>query len=121
MVATNKQNRGLVPDSGLSVRFSSRQWLLPRCGEGDAGFSGGFQSPFHRGNGCYYISISALPSLLTSFSPLFIGAMVATGGAAVGAQITLTCLLSHSLSVRLIAFHRGNGCYHESEASGSKH
>ena len=37
-----------------------------------------FQSPFHRGNGCYEPSNEFITILVFSFSPLFIGAMVAT-------------------------------------------
>ena len=37
-----------------------------------------FQSPFHRGNGCYDDEGDAFILLDSAFSPLFIGAMVAT-------------------------------------------
>ena len=37
----------------------------------------GFQSPFHRGKGCYYGDESDY-SMYDTFSPLFIGAKVAT-------------------------------------------
>ena len=86
----------------LSVPFSSGQWLLHLAGGLDSSASLFFQSPFHRGNGCYlnissayarrletfqspfhrgngcYASISTTSVPSTSFSPLFIGAMVAT-------------------------------------------
>ena len=39
----------------------------------------GFQSAFHRGNGCYINESKQIESrLFNSFSPLFIAAMVAT-------------------------------------------
>ena len=37
-----------------------------------------FQSPFHRGNGCYIFTGTLGEVKLDAFSPLFIGAMVAT-------------------------------------------
>ena len=37
-----------------------------------------FQSPFRRGNGCYFASGFVIASYWSSFSPLFVGAMVAT-------------------------------------------
>ena len=40
---------------------------------------GSFQSPFHRGNGCYLADWNEAALVLWPFSPLFIGAMVATG------------------------------------------
>ena len=33
----------------------------------------GFQSPFHRGNGCYLVCNEYLKQQFTPFSPLFIG------------------------------------------------
>ena len=87
----------------LSVPFSSGQWLLRYCAHLYILLIPIFQSPFHRGNGCYfcmmihefglerilsvpfssgqwlllYVSTSTKSGIL-SFSPLFIGAMVAT-------------------------------------------
>ena len=37
-----------------------------------------FQSAFHRGNGCYYKFRCMTDSTMAAFSPLFIAAMVAT-------------------------------------------
>ena len=37
-----------------------------------------FQSAFHRGNGCYSWVVAQKPRFGVAFSPLFIGAMVAT-------------------------------------------
>ena len=85
----------------LSVRFSSRQWLLlcagrcgrslrlsPSSGHGLLRYSSppvlrgyAFQSAFHRGNGCYYSAdfrSPTTPPIEETFSPLFIAAMVAT-------------------------------------------
>ena len=38
----------------------------------------GFQSPFHRGNGCNQLHPLTLLSVLCAFSPLFIGETVVT-------------------------------------------
>ena len=88
----------------LSVPFSSGQWLLLDVVGFELTFIGDFQSPFHRGNGCYIAGESSIvrtqvqlsvpfssgqwlllcnPSqearcASDTFSPLFIGAMVAT-------------------------------------------
>ena len=63
-----------------------------------------FQSPFHRGNGCYQYSIlgKAGTPTFSSFSPLFIGAMVAT---TTGEMVSGVEWYFQS------PFHRGNGCY----------
>ena len=37
-----------------------------------------FQSPFRRGNGCYYVTYVRCIIADFTFSPLFVGAMVAT-------------------------------------------
>ena len=103
MVATLNWMQRAVCHLVLSVRFSSRQWLLLCNGavviskthpfsplfiaamvatlygrRFDRSAQTGFQSAFHRGNGCYF---SAVPSG-TKISPAFQS-----------------------------AFHRGNGCY----------
>ena len=86
----------------LSVRFSSRQWLLPFLAVFVPLAPALFQSAFHRGNGCYKGRMAAphnldglsvrfssrqwlLPTIHAqikdievTFSPLFIAAMVAT-------------------------------------------
>ena len=108
----------------LSVPFSSGQWLLLR-NQTMGRRNRGFQSPFHRGNGCYFrvqreagagklsVPFSSGQWLLhpllpgpqpsrCAFSPLFIGAMVATETSTFSAI---------SLSVFQSPFHRGNGCY----------
>ena len=102
MVATNRHfRRRLRRNRILSVRFSSRQWLL-LTDESKWCQEHFFQSPFHRGNGCYWGSlkeslllirlsvpfssgqwllhsrVSTETSRSVPFSPLFIGAMVAT-------------------------------------------
>ena len=61
----------------LSVRFSSRQWLLHDT-EIKMSVSSIFQSAFHRGNGCYAIGSAVVEFYDFTFSPLFIAAMVAT-------------------------------------------
>ena len=63
-----------------------------------------FQSPFHRGNGCYggpHIEVNTRDK---TFSPLFIGAMVATRLNSEG--------ITQSQAFQS-PFHRGNGCYYE--------
>ena len=60
-----------------------------------------FQSAFHRGNGCYYSAPTAGRQVRT-FSPLFVGAMVATYD-----NTTLKLWLDTFQS----PFRRGNGCY----------
>ena len=86
----------------LSVPFSSGQWLLllgnlwgnikdksfsplfigamvaTTTGEMVSGVEWYFQSPFHRGNGCYLLVAGQGRRSILAFSPLFIGAMVAT-------------------------------------------
>ena len=88
----------------LSVPFSSGQWLLPTLPMAglrsyrlllfQSPFHRGngcyptpqcqtcalfdFQSPFHRGNGCYFNHSEPALFSTPTFSPLFIGAMVAT-------------------------------------------
>ena len=82
---------------GLSVPFSSGQWLLQGNGK-HLSISGmiHFQSPFHRGNGCYSELHYQLSVSLTSgqwlLSPLFIGAMVAT-------HVLENWIVAHDLSV----------------------
>ena len=112
----------------LSVPFSSGQWLLlaskrsveiPRLplfigamvamrSEPDA-VKCIFQSPFHRGNGCYSKQ-SVILALIFAFSPLFIGAMVAT--------LETSRLNVHNMVAPYMVFqspfHRGNGCYGKS-------
>ena len=92
------------PERLLSVPFSSGQWLLQRENNAVNGcldtfsplFIGAmvatntlppcrtspvhFQSPFHRGNGCYMLAPPRSCRSTRTFSPLFIGAMVATTG-----------------------------------------
>ena len=133
----------------LSVRFSSGQWLLRylsvrtssslsvpfSSGQSQKGygvFSDGdrannFQSAFHRGNGCYQSFMQH--QTLETFSPLFIGAMVATNNAYLSVRFSSRqWLLLHAFIVVSgqthgfilhfatghnfqSAFHRGNGCY----------
>ena len=88
--------------NNLSVPFSSGQWLLLHARNDYLAdmytfsplFIGAmvatrralladgqrpvFQSPFHRGNGCYSILKFDVLTSREPFSPLFIGAMVAT-------------------------------------------
>ena len=62
-----------------------------------------FQSAFHRGNGCYQFDGTIGDSIdIMTFSPLFIAAMVAT--------IPKTADPSTIPNFQS-AFHRGNGCY----------
>ena len=102
MAATLRLYRTIQNSSKLSVPFSSGQWLLQQmAAAGTLGtltfsplFIGAmaataisvsilmlkfFQSPFHRGNGCYQKHRKKHGDSLCSFSPLFIGAMAATG------------------------------------------
>ena len=61
-----------------------------------------FQSPFRRGNGCYNIEAPELPDIGLAFSPLFVGAMVATRD------------FAHDMISSIgfqSPFRRGNGCY----------
>ena len=143
----------------LSVRFSSRQWLLHGCQLrwqcGSRKNECSFQSAFHRGNGCYKRIMQALQYViqtqffsvrfssrqwllldikpnqsagitLNAFSPLFIGAMVATTNAierhgvpnclSVRFSSRQWLLLYSDLyrshySCLSVPFHRGNGCY----------
>ena len=62
-----------------------------------------FQSPFHRGNGCYLTKARITTKSTKTFSPLFIGAMVATWK---GHPDSLDNVHFQS------PFHRGNGCYY---------
>ena len=64
-------------------------------------FKCSFQSPFHRGNGCNSKRGYQSVPLSSTFSPLFIGAMVVTArcGNACGGQKFFQS-----------PFHRGNGC-----------
>ena len=92
---------GKLSYPNLSVPFSSGQWLLPTTST-MASCTKGFQSPFRRGNGCYGLNSDgklSYPNLSVpfssgqwlllnklhsqflnaiTFSPLFVGAMVAT-------------------------------------------
>ena len=61
----------------LSVPFSSGQWLLQDEQRQTRSVTV-FQSPFHRGNGCYKVRRDFSLTCMRAFSPLFIGAMVAT-------------------------------------------
>ena len=86
----------------LSVPFSSGQWLLLQPSLMRTRQFIVFQSPFHRGNGCYISVMRGESRVDCPFSPLFIGAMVAT-------------LFDASRSSFAFdfqsPFHRGNGCY----------
>ena len=111
----------------LSVRFSSRQWLLLGMCKGELLYFNDFQSAFHRGNGCYISTLRLLGDRWTPFSPLFIAAMVATRD--VQRRVVILQRLSvrfssrqwllhihpsfawRSLDAFQSAFHRGNGCY----------
>ena len=83
MVATHACGAGVsMILRSLSVRFSSRQWLLPlkpAPNSVEERYRLIFQSAFHRGNGCYLVMVNAEAS-------------------------QLNCLFQS-------AFHRGNGCY----------
>ena len=89
-----------------------------------------FQSPFHRGNGCYKLNgYWRLYKYANPFSPLFIGAMVATrlelsniyltlkpfSPLFIGAMVATMVLLQYTTGDLWIVFqspfHRGNGCY----------
>ena len=87
----------------LSVPFSSGQWLLRWHLLYDENATGIFQSPFHRGNGCYAGISCMTRTPQGSFSPLFIGAMVATYKD--GRIVVVGNFQS--------PFHRGNGCYYD--------
>ena len=86
MVATPTPRAGFGSSGILSVPFSSGQWLLQTIYGGDTAVDAHFQSPFHRGNGCYVELQTYVYTQRASFSPLFIGAMVAT--------VTLCLILS---------------------------
>ena len=78
---------------------------------------GSFQSPFHRGNGCNSQASSAvLASFLRDpFSPLFIGVTVVTPSG------TRSGTPYPSSSSFQSPFHRGNGCNAVSRAASSWH
>ena len=85
----------------LSVPFSSGQWLLLGSRHADDGDNVSFQSPFHRGNGCYSASGSGNNVIASFQSPFHRG-----NG----------CYTTKAEAVGLIPgfqspFHRGNGCY----------
>ena len=106
MVATNYHQRYHRSSRQLSVPFSSGQWLL-RTHYSFSEVQSDFQSPFHRGNGCYHPSWQRRRSERLTFSPLFIGAMVATQLRFAEARKLVDIFQS--------PFHRGNGCYHTLE------
>ena len=91
----------------LSVPFSSGQWLLRNLFSFFIGAMVAFSPAFRRGNGCYSRTGQWLLLYYSQhwhpFSPLFIGAMVATS--AIPAGLALADIFFQS------AFHRGNGCY----------
>ena len=66
-----------------------------------------FQSPFHRGRGCYLVSSLVDVILIASFSPLFIGVEVVT---------LETGALVRGNGVFQSPFHRGRGCYDYAES-----
>ena len=85
-----------------------------------------FQSPFHRGNGCYWFSAKNMGRRRCTFSPLFIGAMVATSRSFpyhmritssfsplfIGAMVATECFVIREAAIDFQSpFHRGNGCY----------
>ena len=93
-----------------------------------------FQSPFRRGNGCYESALASSLNLSIAFSPLFVGAMVATTKWAlsrsvwhafsplfVGAMVATLCgfLCVENGFCFQSPFRRGNGCY-ERVRTGSK-
>ena len=61
-----------------------------------------FQSPFHRGNGCNKSGEKCKTTPNSSFSPLFIGAMVVTA-------VWRVWVCASGLDFQS-PFHRGNGC-----------
>ena len=89
-----------------------------------------FQSAFHRGNGCYTTLIFPSIQTVMTFSPLFIAAMVATvyneDGSLVYRAFSPLFIAAMVATKRVYgrrkrgigfqsAFHRGNGCYFESQ------
>ena len=96
----------------LSVRFSSRQWLLHLSELMDMVQPKYFQSAFHRGNGCYYGARTGKRRLLLL---------------SVRFSSRQWLLLGHYLRVpdHMIAFqsafHRGNGCYNFRQRAHQHH
>ena len=78
MAATESSVQHCSGGGGLSVPFSSGQWLLRRIVKSSPAVISTFQSPFHRGNGCYLKVVVGFFTRYLTFSPLFIGAMAAT-------------------------------------------
>ena len=89
----------------------------------------GFQSPFHRGNGCYAVK-KRIDDIKKAFSPLFIGAMVATHDYSAHGHLRVRLSVPFSSGQWLLLndvesgilnrdfqspFHRGNGCYKPDE------
>ena len=93
----------------LSVPFSSGRRLLPRLWL-DCASRRSFQSPFHRGNGCYYICWrnAALPLHLSV--PFSSGQRL----------LHRTCRRNPLHPNFQSPFHRGNGCYRASACCASR-
>ena len=99
VVVTQQPMRHVVI-SNLSVRFSSRQWLL-RVKDGVVYLSVTFQSAFHRGSGCYEIIIT-IHEQVKGFQSAF-----HRGSGCYSDRPTSTTTDRDFQS----AFHRGSGCY----------
>ena len=81
MVATNERTFAHVRPSGRETFSPLFIGAMVATEFASMPMKMSFQSPFHRGNGCYIIyalKISIDASSSSPFSPLFIGAMVAT-------------------------------------------